>query len=89
MHQVKQGIITFASKGDAVIVPMVMYRKPKLFRKNYIIVGEPFKVEGENPARLSKEEIALNMEKYTKVMEDLRLELDSYVDAKSKKRKGR
>ena len=39
------------------VLPVVIYRKPKFFRKNYMIVGEPFKVVGENPKRLTKEEI--------------------------------
>ncbi len=86
MGSVKSGIITFASKGDAVIVPMVMYHKPKIFRKNYIIVGEPISVQGENPKRLTKEEIEQNVEHYTNVMKELRVELDEYVNNKKHKK---
>lgn len=86
MGDAKAGIITFASKGDCEIVPMLLYRKPRIFRKNYIIVGEPFKVEGENPKRLTPEEMEKNLEKYKNVMESLRLELDELV---SKKKKGK
>ncbi len=87
LGDVKTGVITFASKGDAEIVPMIMYRKPKFLRKNYIIIGEPFKVEGENPKRLTKEEIDKNLERYTKAMDDLRKEIDEFVDAKKRKHK--
>lgn len=87
LHQVKQGAITFASKGDAVIVPMVIYQKPKVFRKNYIIVGEPIKVQGENPSRLTKDEIATNIEIYSDAMKALRTEIDEYVNSKKKGRK--
>ena len=86
MGNVKTGIITFASKGDVEIVPMLLYRRPKLFRKNYIIVGEPFKVEGENPKRLTSEEVQKNIEKYSAVMAELRAELDQKF-AKKKKAK--
>ena len=87
MGDAKAGIITFASKGDCEIVPMLLYRKPKLFRKNYIIVGEPFKVEGENPKRLTPEEMELNIEKYKNAMDALRLDLDEFVSRKKCKNK--
>lgn len=87
MQDAKSGVITFASKGDAEIVPMLMYRKPRLLRRNYIIVGESFKVEGENPTRLTKEEVDANLEKYSKIMENLRVELDEMLSSKSKKKK--
>ncbi len=87
MGDIKSGVITFASKGDAEIVPMVMYHRPKFLRKNYIIVGKPFKVEGADPKRLTKEEIEENTARYSKVMEDLRIELDNIVNSKKKKKK--
>ncbi len=86
LHSVKSGIITFASKGEAEIVPMLMYRPPKLFRKNYIIVGEPFKVVGENPKKLTKEEIDKNIEIYTEKMNALRIEIDEYVLSRKRKK---
>lgn len=86
MGDIKSGVITFASKGEAEIIPMLMYRKPKLFRKNYIIVGEPFKVEGEDPKRLTKEELEANTERYVKVMDSLRTELDNIVNKKKNKK---
>ena len=82
----KTGLVLFASKGDAPIVPVVIYRKPRFFRKNYMIVGEPFKVVGENPKRLTKEEIDLNVQNYVKVMADLRKQLDEIVQSKNKKK---
>lgn len=87
MLQVKTGVITFASKGDAEIVPMLIYHRPRVFRKNYIIVGEPFKVKGANPQRLTKEEVQQNLEVYTKKLKDLRKELNDYVESKKRKKK--
>ena len=83
----KTGLVIFASKGDAPIVPVVLYKKPRFFRKNYMIIGEPFKVVGENPKRLTKEEIEQNVEHYVNVMADLRAELNSRLERKNKKSK--
>ena len=52
-----------------------------------MIVGEPFKVEGENPKRLTKEEIEANVEKYSKIMADLRKQIDEKLEKKNKKNK--
>lgn len=87
MQQAKEGLILFASKGEAEILPMLIYRKPKLFRKNYIIVGEPFFVQGENPKRLTKEEVEENLKAYSEKMEALRAELKTVVERKKKKNK--
>lgn len=89
LQDVKNGVITFASKGDCEIVPMIIYRKPRIFRKNYIIVGEPIKIEGENTKRLTKEEQEENLEKYKKAMNNLRVELDEYVISKKRKKNRR
>ena len=37
----KRGMSFFALLAKVPIVPMMFYEKPKLFRKNYLIVGEP------------------------------------------------
>lgn len=84
LGDVKAGVITFASKGEAKIVPMVMYQKPRAFHKNYIIVGEPIAIVGQNPKRLSKEEVEQNLNTYTSAMNNLRQELDEYVLSKRK-----
>lgn len=86
LGDVKVGLITFASKGEADIVPILLYQKPKVFRRNYIIVGEPLKIVGENPKRLTKEEMEVNLENYTKAMDNLRVEIDEYVANKKKKK---
>ena len=88
MGDAKAGVITFASKGDAVIVPMLLYKKPRLFHKNYIVVGEPFKVHGENPSRLTKEEVKVNLEIYENRMLELRANLNEKLnDKKGRKKK--
>ena len=34
----------FSLKSDANIVPMVLVRKPKLFRRNRLVIGEPIDI---------------------------------------------
>ena len=87
LQDVKNGIITFASKGESEIIPMIIHRKPKMFRKNYIIVGESIKIEGENPKRLTKEEQEANLNRYVEAMNNLREELDEYLGNKKRKNK--
>jgi len=87
IQEIKSGFLIFASKGETSITPMFMYRKPKAFRKNYIIVGKPFELVGENPKRLTKEEIEENFERYLQVLNELRDELNNYVDSKKRKNK--
>lgn len=84
--EIKSGFLTFASRGDCEIIPMVMYQKPKIFRQNYVIFGKPFRVAGKDPRRLTKEEFEENLNRFLAVMKDLRNELDEYVDAKKHKK---
>lgn len=86
LQDVKNGVIMFASKGECDIVPMVLYKRPRIFRKNYILVGEPIKIEGENPKKLTKEEEKLNHDKYVEAMASLRQELDEMMLAKKQKK---
>jgi 1-acyl-sn-glycerol-3-phosphate acyltransferase len=50
LQEVKAGAALFAIKGDAPVVAIMIYRKPKFFRKNYLYIGEPFYV-AENGSR--------------------------------------
>ena len=85
--EIKSGFLALASKGECAITPMLVYRKAKAFRKNYIIVGKPFVLEGENPKRLTKEELEMNLERYLNTLADLRKELDDIVEGKKKSKK--
>ena len=89
LGSVKTGIITFASKGETEIIPMLLHHAPKMFRKNYIIVGDPVKIVGENPKRLTKEEVEINVKNYTAAMDALRVEVDEFVNSKKKKKKAK
>lgn len=85
--EIKSGFLALASRGECEITPMLLYRKPKMFRKNYIIIGKPFKLEAENPKRLTKEELDENLQRYLACLAELRQEMDEIVEKKKVKRK--
>lgn len=44
VQNLKNGVAMFSLKSDANIVPMVLVRKPKLFRRNRLVIGEPIDI---------------------------------------------
>ncbi|MBQ3158466.1 MAG: 1-acyl-sn-glycerol-3-phosphate acyltransferase [Clostridia bacterium] len=85
--QLKNGAIVFASKGESQIIPIVIYKKPKVFRKNYILIGEPIELIGEDKKRLTHEEQEQNVQILVNAMTKLREEMDNKILAKKNKRK--
>jgi 1-acyl-sn-glycerol-3-phosphate acyltransferase len=45
LQEIKGGSVVFAVKAKCPIVPMMIYKKPKLFTRAHIIVGEPFTLD--------------------------------------------
>ena len=41
LQEIKQGAAMFAVKGKAVVTPVMIYEKLRVFKKNYVIVGKP------------------------------------------------
>ena len=44
---VKNGVSLFSLRTGVPVLPMVILRRPKAFKKNYIIVGEPIFPDNE------------------------------------------
>ncbi len=44
LQPIKGGAIVFAVKAKSPIVPVMMLKKLKIFRKSYLIVGQPFEL---------------------------------------------
>lgn len=86
MQDAKSGAIVFASKTGTPIIPMAIYRRPKLFRSNKILVGEPFYPEGVNPNKLTKEEIETNTQKLVEIINNLHAQLVDKYSKKSRKK---
>ena len=86
VQELKNGVAMFALKANAPIVPMVIVRKPKLWRRNRLVIGEPIdisKYQGQKATKEVYEEINAQI---TKSMEAM-IEKYSYKK-KTKEAKG-
>ena len=64
-NNLKDGVILFALKSKAPIVPSIMVRKPRIFRRNRLVVGAPFnlsEMEEFKDKRINDELIAKGKE---------------------------
>ena len=55
IQPLKGGAMVFAVKAKSPIVPIVISRKPKIFRKTHIMVGEPFELDEYYGAKINEE----------------------------------
>ena len=74
----------FALKANAPIVPIVVVRKPKIWRFNRVVVGEPIDVSKYQGQKAGKEVFDEINAELTKRMEEL-IEKYSYKRDKKKK----
>ncbi len=72
LGEVKQGVAMFAIKAKVQIVPMFIMKKPKIFRRNIVVIGQPFNLDEFYGKKLSNEELADATEIVAKKMEELR-----------------
>ena len=87
LQQLKTGTITFASKADVQIVPAIIYKRFKVWHRNYIVLGEPIDIIGEDPRRLTKIEIEENTRRLSDAMNKLREDMDKRFQDKKKHKK--
>ena len=83
LGQLHSGAVVIASMAKVPIVPIVIIKRPKAFRKNAIIVGKPFYAENETKSKLTKEEIDAFMARIEADMNSLR---NDYLAKKCKKK---
>ena len=89
MAEFKTGTARFAIKTQSPIVPMLYYSSPKLFRKNWLYIGEPFTLDEFYGAR-TPEQMHAATEVVREKMDETRRLCNEYVDSiKSKKKKER
>jgi len=87
MGDIKSGAIVFASKANVPIVPMVLVKPIKFLRRTTLIIGDPFMCEGENPTRLTKDEIEKNVELLAEKTNALREEYNNGIEEKRNRKK--
>lgn len=83
LGEVKQGVAMFAIKAKVQIVPMFIVKKPKVWRRNKVVIGEPFELTEFYGKRLSAEELAQATEIVAKKMDELR---ESALNSLTKKK---
>ena len=78
-EDIKNGASMFALKTNSPIVPMYFVKKPRLFRFNKLIIGEPIYLDETLVGDTSKE----NLEKVSQIIEHTMLDLKAkYVKHK-------
>lgn len=75
----KEGTATFAIKTRSMLIPMIYYKKPKFWHKNYLLIGKSFDLS-EFYDQKSKESKELATEKLVVKMNELRLDVDIWVE---------
>ncbi|MDE5549057.1 MAG: 1-acyl-sn-glycerol-3-phosphate acyltransferase, partial [Clostridia bacterium] len=75
----KNGVATFALKTKAPIVPLMYYKKTGLFKRNKLVVGEPFWMDEFYGQKLGEVKEIATEYIYSK-MTDLRKEVDILVE---------
>lgn len=56
LQELKSGTALFAVKAKCPIVPIMMYKKAKVFRRTHMIIGKPFTLEQFYDKKLSQDE---------------------------------
>jgi 1-acyl-sn-glycerol-3-phosphate acyltransferase len=86
LQEIKQGTAFFAIKGKSQITPIMIYKRFKVFRKNYVIIGKPIDFSKYYDVKFT-EDVSIEC---TNIIRDtllsLQQELFTYVDEKKKKK---
>lgn len=71
MAALKNGTAMFAIKGNAPIVPMMFMKKPRIFRRNTLVIGKPIDISEYLKEKPTKETYAELSNVLTQKMEEL------------------
>lgn len=86
LQEIKQGTAFFAIKSKSKITPIIIQDRMKMFKKTYVIIGEPFDFSEFYDVKFSEEISKQCTEKISKIMHELQQEVFAYVDEKKKKK---
>lgn len=89
LGEFKEGTARFSIKTKKPLLPMIYYRMPRIFRKNYLYIGEPISLDAYYSARTA-EEYKQATDFVFRKMTETRALCDGYVEElKAKKKKCR
>lgn len=81
----KSGSALFAIRSKVPVVPVVIYEKAKLFKRNYILMGEPFELDEYYGMKLTEEVLQEADGKILQKMQQLRSDFEQSLAAKKRK----
>ena len=87
MAEFKTGTARFAIKTKSPIVPMLYYSSPKLFRRNWLYVGEPFTLDEYYDSARTAEQMHAATEIVREKMDETRRLCNEYVEGLKSKNK--
>lgn len=82
----KNGVALFALQSKTPVTPVIIKRKSKLFRQNYVIMGEPIDLSEFYSSRITKESIDGASDKIWKEMDKLQDEFNKTLAEKYPKK---
>ena len=82
LQELKSGCSVFAVKTKTPIIPMMLLKKAKFLRKNYLIIGSPIYFEEFYGKKLTEEDIKVMDNTIADKMKSLQKELKDKVLAK-------
>lgn len=77
MAELKEGTAMFAIKAQKPILPVLIIRRPRLFRFNKIVFGKPIYLEEFYEQKLTKEVLTSATQMLSQAFDDLRKEYQS------------
>ena len=84
LQPLHSGSAFFAVKAKSPVVPVMILKKQKIFRKTYLIIGQPFELDDYYGRQLSREEIRqMDSVIYSKMVEQHNI-LKNMFDEKGK-----
>ncbi len=81
--QIKNGVCLFAIKAKAPIIPVYILSKPKLFKRNKILIGKPYELSEYYDQKLTKEVMDEAGDKVLASIEQLKVCYDKYEQEKA------
>ena len=86
LNGVKNGLAMFALKTNSPIVPMWFVKKPKAFRRNVLLIGKPFYLEGFEGKKLTQDVLEEASNIVVEKMFELR---DNYLKQQDEKKEAK
>ena len=82
----RHGAAVMAIRCKTPIIPVVIYKKPKLFRCTHILIGEPMELSEYYGKKLSDEELGQVDDYLRQHMLDMRNNHTAFLQSKKKKK---